>query len=268
VVDETGDLEKGPVAPITTFTTEEEGIAAANDTEYGLAAYVFTRDIERAMRVCGSIEAGMVGLNLGIISNPAAPFGRMKASGPAGRAVSRASTDSRAAVRRHRCFLTAATAEGTRRIERRCALDEQQVDPGAEPVRCTALVHRRWLSERSSTLVCWCSSAAIPDAAARNEVCGQYRLQGRADGFGFGGDDEACTDCGDAAGVDVLVLGEEGDDDKRDAGGESAENRATTAMADHRCGAPEDRGLVDPTCDPHMRRRACRACPGPRRVPR
>jgi succinate-semialdehyde dehydrogenase / glutarate-semialdehyde dehydrogenase len=71
----------GPVAPITTFTTEEEGIAAANDTEYGLAAYVFTRDLERAMRVCGSLEAGMVGLNLGVISNPAAPFGGMKASG-------------------------------------------------------------------------------------------------------------------------------------------------------------------------------------------
>ena len=71
----------GPVAPITTFTTEDEGIAAANDTEYGLAAYVFTRDLERAMRVCGSLEAGMVGLNLGIISNPAAPFGGMKASG-------------------------------------------------------------------------------------------------------------------------------------------------------------------------------------------
>jgi succinate-semialdehyde dehydrogenase/glutarate-semialdehyde dehydrogenase len=71
----------GPVAPITTFTTEDEGIAAANDTEYGLAAYVFTRDLERAMRVCESLEAGMVGLNLGIISNPAAPFGGMKASG-------------------------------------------------------------------------------------------------------------------------------------------------------------------------------------------
>jgi succinate-semialdehyde dehydrogenase/glutarate-semialdehyde dehydrogenase len=71
----------GPVAPITTFTTEDEGIAAANDTEYGLAAYVFTRDLERAMRVCESLEAGMVGLNLGIISNPAAPFGGMKLSG-------------------------------------------------------------------------------------------------------------------------------------------------------------------------------------------
>jgi succinate-semialdehyde dehydrogenase/glutarate-semialdehyde dehydrogenase len=71
----------GPVAPVTTFTTEEEGIAAANATEYGLAAYVFTRDLERAMRVCGSLEAGMGGLNLGVISNPAAPFGGMKASG-------------------------------------------------------------------------------------------------------------------------------------------------------------------------------------------
>src|SRR5215207_213849 len=71
----------GPVAPITTFTTEDEGIAAANDTEYGLAAYVFTRDLERAMRVCESLEAGMVGLNLGIIGNPAAPFGGMKLSG-------------------------------------------------------------------------------------------------------------------------------------------------------------------------------------------
>jgi succinate-semialdehyde dehydrogenase/glutarate-semialdehyde dehydrogenase len=71
----------GPVAPITTFTTEEEGIAAANNTDYARAAYVFTRDLERAMRVCGSLEAGMVGLNLGVISNPAAPFGGMKASG-------------------------------------------------------------------------------------------------------------------------------------------------------------------------------------------
>jgi succinate-semialdehyde dehydrogenase/glutarate-semialdehyde dehydrogenase len=71
----------GPVAPVTTFTTEAEGIAAANATEYGLAAYVFTRDLERAMRICGSLEAGMVGLNLGVISNPAAPFGGLKASG-------------------------------------------------------------------------------------------------------------------------------------------------------------------------------------------
>jgi succinate-semialdehyde dehydrogenase/glutarate-semialdehyde dehydrogenase len=71
----------GPVAPIATFTTEEEGIAAANDTEYGLAAYVFTRDVGRALRVCEALEAGMIGLNQGVISNPAAPFGGMKASG-------------------------------------------------------------------------------------------------------------------------------------------------------------------------------------------
>jgi succinate-semialdehyde dehydrogenase/glutarate-semialdehyde dehydrogenase len=71
----------GPVAPITRFTTEEEGVALANATEYGLAAYVFTRDVGRALRVCESLEAGMVGLNQGIISNPAAPFGGVKASG-------------------------------------------------------------------------------------------------------------------------------------------------------------------------------------------
>jgi succinate-semialdehyde dehydrogenase/glutarate-semialdehyde dehydrogenase len=71
----------GPVAPITRFTTEEEGVELANATEYGLAAYVFTRDVGRALRVCESLEAGMVGLNQGIISNPAAPFGGIKASG-------------------------------------------------------------------------------------------------------------------------------------------------------------------------------------------
>jgi succinate-semialdehyde dehydrogenase/glutarate-semialdehyde dehydrogenase len=71
----------GPVAPITRFTAEEEGVALANATEYGLAAYVFTRDVGRALRVCESLEAGMVGLNQGIISNPAAPFGGVKASG-------------------------------------------------------------------------------------------------------------------------------------------------------------------------------------------
>jgi succinate-semialdehyde dehydrogenase / glutarate-semialdehyde dehydrogenase len=71
----------GPVAPVTTFATEEEGVAAANDTEYGLAAYVYTRDLNRALRVCEALEAGMVGLNQGVISNPAAPFGGLKASG-------------------------------------------------------------------------------------------------------------------------------------------------------------------------------------------
>lgn len=71
----------GPVAPITVFDTEEEGVAAANDTEYGLASYVFTRDTGRALRVCEGLDAGMVGLNQGVISNPAAPFGGVKASG-------------------------------------------------------------------------------------------------------------------------------------------------------------------------------------------
>jgi len=71
----------GPVAPITTFETEEEAIAAANDTDFGLVAYVFTRDLDRALRVSERIEAGMVGLNQGVVSNPAAPFGGVKQSG-------------------------------------------------------------------------------------------------------------------------------------------------------------------------------------------
>ncbi|MGY1591183.1 NAD-dependent succinate-semialdehyde dehydrogenase [Geodermatophilus sp. SYSU D00708] len=71
----------GPVAPVATFTTEEEAVARANATEFGLAAYVFTRDVGRALRVCESLEAGMIGLNQGIVSNPAAPFGGLKASG-------------------------------------------------------------------------------------------------------------------------------------------------------------------------------------------
>jgi succinate-semialdehyde dehydrogenase/glutarate-semialdehyde dehydrogenase len=71
----------GPVAPVATFTDEDEAIAAANDTEFGLVAYVFTRDIKRALRVCERLETGMVGLNQGIVSNPAAPFGGVKQSG-------------------------------------------------------------------------------------------------------------------------------------------------------------------------------------------
>jgi succinate-semialdehyde dehydrogenase/glutarate-semialdehyde dehydrogenase len=71
----------GPVAPIKAFRSEEEAIAAANDTEYGLVAYVFTRDIKRALRVVEGLETGMVGLNQGIVSNPAAPFGGVKQSG-------------------------------------------------------------------------------------------------------------------------------------------------------------------------------------------
>jgi succinate-semialdehyde dehydrogenase/glutarate-semialdehyde dehydrogenase len=71
----------GPVAPVTTFDTEDEAIAAANDTEYGLVSYVYTRDLNRAVRVCERLETGMVGLNQGIVSNPAAPFGGVKHSG-------------------------------------------------------------------------------------------------------------------------------------------------------------------------------------------
>ena len=71
----------GPVAPIVGFDTEEQGIAAANDTEYGLAAYIFTASLDRALRVAEALEAGMVGVNRGVISDPAAPFGGVKESG-------------------------------------------------------------------------------------------------------------------------------------------------------------------------------------------
>ncbi|MCU1695283.1 MAG: NAD-dependent aldehyde dehydrogenase [Mycobacterium sp.] len=71
----------GPVAPVIGFDTEDEGIAAANDTEYGLAAYIYTQSLDRALRVAEAIEAGMVGVNRGVISDPAAPFGGVKQSG-------------------------------------------------------------------------------------------------------------------------------------------------------------------------------------------
>jgi succinate-semialdehyde dehydrogenase / glutarate-semialdehyde dehydrogenase len=71
----------GPVAPVATFSTDEQAVEAANRTEYGLVAYVYTRDLERAFRVCEGIETGMVGLNQGVVSNPAAPFGGVKQSG-------------------------------------------------------------------------------------------------------------------------------------------------------------------------------------------
>jgi succinate-semialdehyde dehydrogenase/glutarate-semialdehyde dehydrogenase len=71
----------GPVAPVATFSSDEEAIAAANRTEFGLVAYVYTRDLHRAFRVCEGIETGMVGLNQGVVSNPAAPFGGVKQSG-------------------------------------------------------------------------------------------------------------------------------------------------------------------------------------------
>ncbi len=71
----------GPVAPVKSFQSEEEAIAAANDTEYGLVAYVFTRDLKRALRVIEGLQTGMVGLNQGMVSNAAAPFGGIKQSG-------------------------------------------------------------------------------------------------------------------------------------------------------------------------------------------
>jgi len=71
----------GPVAPVYSFESEEEAIAAANDTEYGLVAYVYTRDFNRALRVVEGLEVGMVGLNQGFVSNAAAPFGGVKQSG-------------------------------------------------------------------------------------------------------------------------------------------------------------------------------------------
>jgi succinate-semialdehyde dehydrogenase/glutarate-semialdehyde dehydrogenase len=71
----------GPVAPIIGFDTEEEGVAAANDTEYGLAAYIYTKSLDRALRVAEGIQSGMVGVNRGVISDPAAPFGGVKQSG-------------------------------------------------------------------------------------------------------------------------------------------------------------------------------------------
>ena len=71
----------GPVAPISAFSTEEQAVSAANATEYGLVAYLYTRDLARAFRVAEATCAGMVGVNQGIVSNPAAPFGGVKHSG-------------------------------------------------------------------------------------------------------------------------------------------------------------------------------------------
>jgi succinate-semialdehyde dehydrogenase/glutarate-semialdehyde dehydrogenase len=71
----------GPVAAIQTFTDQEDVIARANDTEYGLVAYVFSEDMKRAIQVCERLDYGMVGLNRGLVSDPAAPFGGVKQSG-------------------------------------------------------------------------------------------------------------------------------------------------------------------------------------------
>ena len=71
----------GPVAPVMGFGDEDEAIAAANNTEYGLVAYVFTNNLKRALRVVERLETGMVGLNQGMVSNAGAPFGGIKQSG-------------------------------------------------------------------------------------------------------------------------------------------------------------------------------------------
>jgi succinate-semialdehyde dehydrogenase/glutarate-semialdehyde dehydrogenase len=71
----------GPVAPVKGFASEEEAVAAANDTQYGLVAYVYTSDLKRALRVCERLETGMIGLNQGMVSNAGAPFGGVKQSG-------------------------------------------------------------------------------------------------------------------------------------------------------------------------------------------
>jgi succinate-semialdehyde dehydrogenase / glutarate-semialdehyde dehydrogenase len=71
----------GPVAPIVRFSTEDEAVRLANNTEYGLVSYVYTSDLSRGLRVSEAIEAGMVGLNRGLVSDPAAPFGGVKESG-------------------------------------------------------------------------------------------------------------------------------------------------------------------------------------------
>jgi succinate-semialdehyde dehydrogenase/glutarate-semialdehyde dehydrogenase len=71
----------GPVAPIITFRDEDEALDLANDTEFGLVAYAYTRDVSRVVRVYEKIQTGMIGINQGIVSNPAAPFGGVKASG-------------------------------------------------------------------------------------------------------------------------------------------------------------------------------------------
>ena len=71
----------GPVAPVKTFSSDQEAIDAANDSEFGLVAYLFTRDLKRAVTVTEQLEVGMVGLNRGLVSNPAAPFGGVKESG-------------------------------------------------------------------------------------------------------------------------------------------------------------------------------------------
>jgi succinate-semialdehyde dehydrogenase/glutarate-semialdehyde dehydrogenase len=71
----------GPVAPVATFSSDEDALAQANRTIYGLVAYFYTRDLDRAFRVMEGLQTGMVGVNQGIVSNASAPFGGVKQSG-------------------------------------------------------------------------------------------------------------------------------------------------------------------------------------------
>ena len=71
----------GPVLAIVPFETEDEAVAIANDTEYGLVSYVFTESLSRGQRMIDKLETGMMGLNVGVVSNAAAPFGGWKMSG-------------------------------------------------------------------------------------------------------------------------------------------------------------------------------------------
>jgi succinate-semialdehyde dehydrogenase/glutarate-semialdehyde dehydrogenase len=71
----------GPVAPVIPVSSDDEAIALANASELGLAGYVYTGDLARGLRVCERLEVGMVGLNRGLVSDPAAPFGGVKQSG-------------------------------------------------------------------------------------------------------------------------------------------------------------------------------------------
>ncbi|MEY3456073.1 MAG: hypothetical protein RIR38_335, partial [Actinomycetota bacterium] len=71
----------GPIAPIVSFTEEAEMLRQANDVDHGLVSYVFTKDVGKGMRIAEALESGMVGLNRGLVSDPAAPFGGVKQSG-------------------------------------------------------------------------------------------------------------------------------------------------------------------------------------------
>ncbi len=71
----------GPVAPITAFGSEQEAVRLANATEFGLVCFAYTRDLDRGLRLAEELETGMLGLNTGVVSNPAAPFGGVKQSG-------------------------------------------------------------------------------------------------------------------------------------------------------------------------------------------